>query len=799
MTERVLRLLEKQKSIKQFPICTERIKITIPVYEKYDGLPLILKRAHAVSEYLDKRTIFIEDDELIIGNIASKPMGLEADDQSPTWKPEDLDALIEGGRVSLDPEDRKYLEYGDKYWRGRYRTRYALMGRHYDDDRLWPFIKRGFLCPPWTDKVEGRGNGAAGCAWGMTMGPTVLFCPDYGKIIAEGYEKTLNEVKEAQKQIRYNSDEDLEKADLFESAVMIIEAMIRMVERYSILAAEMAEKESDPGRRAELQQISEICKRVPRKGATTFREAIQAFFFYWMYTTGGATPGGRFDQYMYPYYKADLEAGRITREEALELIECLRVKIMSFNTVFGGKKQQEKWAGMARWHNFVIGGCDLDGNDATNDISYMMLEAAKETRTTTPTLTVRVNKDNPPEFMRAAADLVKTGMGMPAFISEDSYINFVQGYGVSLEEAREFAIAGCLEIQIPGRSRNMAFGMFIVPMVLELALYDGCEPKSGERFGPPTGNFEEFESYEDFYQAFLTHLAVCIGMVNEEHNIQVSVHGREFPEAFNSIFMEGSIETGKDGQRRPLTYENSSCCNMVGNTTVVDSLAVIKKLVFEDKTVTAQEMINALRANWEGYEELQAICKDVPKYGNDDDFVDSIGVRFWEDYARIVGQHTNTFGLPLIPTATSITAHAPGGAMTSATPDGRCDGETLADGSTSPFQGYDKNGPMAVLRSAMKLNQDDFQATLMNMKFHTSAFNSDSDLDKIGALIKTYLNNGGKHIQFNVADKETLIAAKKDKEKYSDLIVRVAGYSSYFTVLTEKVQDEVIQRTAHGL
>lgn len=796
MTERVKMLLERQKNARM-AICSERVRLMIPVLQANAGRPQIVQRAMAVAEYLNKRTLIIEDGELLVGNLAAEPNGLEADPYTPCWPEDDLQDMLKGYKLYLSPEAKEDLALIDPFALNKGRTRAERRGVYYDDARLWPFIQHGFLSPGWKKKNEGRGYGMAGTGWGFPS--VMLFTPDFGKIIAEGFEAKIREVETAYSQLRYQTKEDCYKADFYEASLILLKAMIRQSERYAALAREKAAAETDETRRRELLTIAETFGHVPAKPARTFREALQAFFCFWCYGLNGTMPGGRFDEFMYPYYKADLEAGRMTREEALELLECLRIKIMQYNSVGGGKAQREKWAGMARWHNFILGGVDREGNEITNDVSYLMIEAAMETRTPHPTLSVRVNENTPPELIQKSLELVRAGMGMPAFLSEKSYINFLLKYGVPLEEAREFAIAGCLDVQLPGKSRNNAFGMLIVPMIFELAMNNGRAPGGTHPFGPATGKFTEFEDFESFYQAFLKQLDAIVSMVNEEHNICLTADGDNNMDALVSVFAHKGVEYGRDLLSRPMLFENASVCNMVGMTNVADSLAAVKKLVFEDKSVSAERLEKAIQANWEGYEDIRKLCLDAPKFGNNDAYVDDIAARLWKDYSEIVSRYQTVFQAPLIPTATSIVAHVPGGATTGATPDGRMAGDTLADGSVSPAQGKDHSGPLAVLQSGMRLNQDSYMATLLNMKFTTNTLKTDSDLEKLASLIRVYLTNGGKHVQFNVVDRAELVDAQKEPEKHQNLVVRVAGYSAYFTALQPKVQKEIIDRSALAL
>ncbi|NLL58768.1 MAG: formate C-acetyltransferase, partial [Firmicutes bacterium] len=745
--------------------------------------------------YLDHKTIFIEDGELIVGNVASRPMGMEAGSLGPTWTDEEL-ADLKKGSLFIDPEDEEKLRSMDAYWRDQGRTLDERQGLYYDDDHLWPFIKSGILCPPWSDKERGRGAGSAGVGWGLGLGLSLIL-PDYAKVIHEGLEKIITDAREELKKLRYTDTDAIKKADFLKATIIAFEAIVRLAKRFGDLAGRMAAEEEEPVRKKELLTIAETCYRVPGKPARTFQEGIQSFWFYWMMIASGTSPGGRFDQYMYPLYKKDKEEGRLNDDAALELLECLRIKIMQFNFISGDRGQREKWAGIARWNNFVIGGLTPDGKDATNELSYLLLEAARDCPTPHHTITVRVHDHTSEELMIKALEVVKTGIGMPAFISDNSYIGYLTSQGVSIEEARDYALAGCLDVNLPGKSRINAFGMFIVPRVLEITLNNGLDPRTGVQLGPQTGEFNDFETFDDFMKAFKEQLTYFMSLANEEHNILLQAQRDLFPDVVHSALMDDAIKIGKDALDRVLPFENGSALNMVGMINVANSMAAVKKLVFDERKVSAKELQAALAANWEGYEEIRKMCLEAPKFGNGDSYVDSIARELYQFWADTALTFRSIYGATVKPTAISITAHAPGGAMTGATPDGRFAGEPLADGSLSPVQGTDLNGPTAVIRSAMAIDQIPYQATLLNMKFHPSALQSTEDLRKLSSLIKTYFKNGGKHIQFNVVDRETLLQAQQNPERYRDLIVRVAGYSTYFTILDKAVQDEIISRTEH--
>jgi pyruvate formate-lyase/glycerol dehydratase family glycyl radical enzyme len=797
MNERVQRL-KKRLEMDQYPICVEKAQLVMESYKQSEGEPTIIRRAKATAHYLDNKTIFIEDDELIVGNVASKPMGLEAGSLGPTWPEDDMESLRKGG-LDISKEDEAILRSMDDYWKGKGRTMDERQGMFYDDERLWPFIQSGILCPPWKKKDEGRGTGAAGVGWGLGLG-LALIVVDYEKVLKEGLKKIIQEAEEELRNVRYVDADAIKKANFLKSVIISLSAIVRIANRFSDLAAKIASDEKDPTRKKELERIAETCHHVPGNPARTFHEAMQSFWFIWIMIAGGTTPGGRFDQFMYPFYKKDKEEGRLTDDDVLELLECLRIKVMQYNFVAGGKLQREKWSGMARWHNWVIGGVTPDGKDATNELSYLILDAAKDCQTPHHTITVRVHEGTPEALMLKAIEVVKTGIGMPAFIGDKSYIGYLLGQGVQVEDARNYALAGCLDVNIPGKSRIHAFGMFIVPRVFEITMNNGFDPRLGIQLGPKTGEFESFKTFDDFMNAFKEQLKYFMGLTVEEHNILLMAQTDLFPDAVHSALMVDAIKVGRDAMDRTLPFENGSALNLVGMVNVADSLAAVKKLVFDEKKVTQKELKAALDANWQGngYEGIRKMCLEAPKYGNGDAYVDNIAKELYQYWADTTVTFPTAWGGTTKPTGISITAHAPGGALTGATPDGRFAGETFADGTISPAQGKDTHGPTALIRSAMTIDQIPYQATLLNMKFHPSALKTQEDMRKLSMLIRTYFSQGGKHVQFNVVNKDMLLEGQQHPEKHKDLIVRVAGYSAYFVTLGKPVQDEIICRTEYA-
>lgn len=794
MNERVRRLRDVL-TVSEYPICIEKAVLVMDSFRQTIGEPEIVRRAKATAAYLDGKTIFIEDGELIIGNVARTPMGLEAGSMGPTWSPEELEGL-RGEGYALSSEDEARLREMDDYWRGR--TLWERMGRYYDDDRLWPFIRSGILLPGWKTKTEGRGHGSAGVGWGLGNGQSLIVV-DFESMLRRGLLDVVAEAKRRLEQVRYIDRDAMKTADFLQSVIIVNQALIRLANRFALLAEELASVEPDATRRNELVTLAAISRRVPAHPAGTFREAIQSFWYLWIMIGSGTAAGGRFDQFMFPFYADDLEAGRIDREGALELLECLRIKVMQLYGVSGGKSQREKWAGQARWNNWVIGGVTKDGRDATNDLTYLILEAAKETQLPHHTITLRVHEGTPENLLLAALDVVKTGIGMPAFVGDPSYIAYLTRRGVPLESARDYALAGCLDAALPGASRTNATGMFIVPLVFELTMNNGVDRRTGGQLGPMTGDPENFGSYEHFLGAFKAQLAHFMGLAAEEHNILLQAQTELFPDPVHSTMMIDALEVGRDVNDRVLPFENGSALNPVGMVSAADSLAAVKKLVYDQGIVSMSDLREALARDWQGCEPVRRLCLEAPKYGNGDEYADSIVADLYRFWADMCATYTSAWGGAMVPSGISITAHGPGGELVGATPDGRRSGQNLCDGTLSAAQGMDTNGPTALLRSALRVEQDTYQSNLLNIKLHPTALASDGDMRKLAILVRTYLENGGKHMQFNVVDRETLREAQSQPEKHRNLVVRVAGYSAYFVQLGKRVQEDIIARHEHVL
>ena len=795
MTNDRLRRLASRLAVDRYPLCIERLKIVFDVLERTAGQPQIWRRAQCLAEVLARLPIFIEPDELIVGQGASQPMGLEIDAEYGEWSPHEI-ALLKDDGFAMSPEDEAALQA--LYRRHSPQTLVGAVGEIVGDDpELWPFLRSGIVLPPWKDRREGSGGGYAQS--GLGLGPGFyLMGIDFVRVIDHGLNHVVEEAVTELAAERTAPAPDAAKLRYLESVILMLRALVGFSGRYAELADALARREPDPTRRRELEQIAAACRHVPAHPARTFREALQAFWFVFLAINPSPTAAaGRFDQYMYPLYRQDVDAGRLMRDEAVELLACLRIKDMQLNRV-SGALNRKKNAGLAKWHNWTLGGQTRDGRDASNELSYLLLDAALAMPVPHHTLTLRVHAGTPDDLMLKALEVVRTGLGLPAFVGDDSYIRYFMRHGVPLEEARDYLITGCLDANLPGRSRTSAIGMFIVPLVLDIFLHDGVDPNTGLQVGPPVGDLGRFDDFDSLLAAFERYLAGFMALAARKNDIELSVLRDLFQDPLRSSLMDGGIAVGRDVLDREMPFENGAVLNPVGMVNVADSFAAIRRVVFEERRCTLGQLKAALDADWQDHGALHAACLAAPKFGNGDPAVDALAARLYRFWAETTESLGTLYGAPHKPTAISITSHQPGGALTGATPDGRRAHEILADGTVSPMQGADTRGPTRILGSAMAIDQDPYQATLLNMKLHPSALRTEADLRKLASLIRTYFAEGGKHVQFNVVDRATLLDAQRSPEKHRNLAVRVAGYSAYFVQLGKDMQDEVIRRTEHG-
>ncbi|MBR6521695.1 MAG: hypothetical protein IKT47_03420, partial [Oscillospiraceae bacterium] len=487
MTERVKRMKESLK-ISKYPLCIEYFKLANESLDATGGEPTLLRRAKLHAHVLDNITIFIEPDDLLCGSGASKPFGLEMQYEYGVWTPDEVEAL-KSEIYCIDPEDEAELYRLNEHFAGNCLNANLIgeMSKSLGmDERMWPFMKSGVILPPWKDRQGGSGGGFAMSGYGLGPG-FFLVCIDYERILREGARAVINEAKECIKNLRYTSGDSIKKRNFWEAVIIVFEAWIRFVHRYADLAEKMAAEETDNVRRAELLEMARICRKVPEYPAENFREALQSFWFtFLMALPSPTTSAGRFDQYMYPYYRADIDEGRITDDEVLELLEIMKCKVMKINRV-SGKANRAKNAGMAKWYNWTLGGVKADGSDATNELTYLLLEASKDTLLPHFTVTLRVHKNTPDELMKKALEVVRSGIGMPAFVGDESYINFFTNNGMTLENARDYCMTGCVDGNIPFRSRTQVVTFFIIAQAFDVFMHNGFCRHTKENVGIESG------------------------------------------------------------------------------------------------------------------------------------------------------------------------------------------------------------------------------------------------------------------------------------------------------------------------
>jgi pyruvate formate-lyase/glycerol dehydratase family glycyl radical enzyme len=776
---------------KHLPLCVQKAQLITKIYQQTEGEPESLRQAKAFAHVLENIPIWIDEEELIAGHAASKPWGVEIDPFLGPIDVELLKGLEQEGVVVIDEEDWSTIKEVAEYWR---RRNWQYKTWQLADERLWKFLQVGIWLPPMRSRSEGVGA-YAGSGLGIYHG-LHLAVPDYEKVLNHGLNSLIEEAEEELKSVRFFSRDDVDKKLFLEAVIIALTAINHFANRLVELAEAKAGTETNPERRERLHRIAETCRWIPANPARSFHEALQCFWLIYLVCNPSPTIGvGRFDQYMYPFYRKDKEMGRITDEEILRLLCELRVKDMELVRVALRPEKRMQHAGMAKWHNMIIGGVTSNGQDATNELTYLILEAAKRLTTPHHTITLRVHEGTPEELIIKALEVVKTGVGMPAFVGDRSYIEFLLSKGVPLSVARNYALGGCLDVALPGLMRIVGATFFVVPKVLEIFLNDGVDPRTGSEVGPFKVDLDKFQKYVEFTDSFKEYLTHFIGLWVEEANLNATIRSELAKHVVEAALMTDGIKAGKGFFERKMPYEINSVLLPVGMINVADSLATIKKLVFDEKQITMEQLKEAMQANWEGYEELHRMCLESPKYGNDDDYADLIAKDLYLFLAKTITKFDYVLGGKHQPGGISISSMWAGGNITGATPDGRYAGEVLADGSMSPMRGRDTNGPTAIIKSASKIDQALYASTLLNMKFHPSTLGNTEDLKKLAILIKTYFSLGGKHVQFNVVSREMLIKAQNEPENHGDLVVRVAGYSAYFVQLGKRIQDEIIART----
>ena len=786
-SDRIERL--KANLFKQMPqVESDRAVLLTQSYMQTEGEPIVTRRAKAFKNILEYLPVTIRDEELIVGSNTKRPRSCQVFPEfSFDWLESEFDTME---HRSADPfyisdETKKVLHEVYKYWKGKTTSELAT----------------SYLAPETKTAMEHNIFTPGNYFYNGVGHVTVK----YDKVLSVGYKGILEEIRaEKAKQNVGDADFNTKRAFL-DAAEMSCEAVITYARRYARLALEMLEKETDENRKRELAIIARNCSRVPENGASNFYEACQSFWFVQMLlqveSSGHSISPGRFDQYMYPYYKKDIESGEITKEFAQELLDCIWVKLNDLNKIRDAASA-EGFAGYSLFQNLIAGGQNIYGEDATNDLSYMCLEATLHVMLPAPSMSVRVWNKSPHDFLIKAAKVTRTGVGLPAYYNDEVIIPSLLSRGLTIEDARDYGIIGCVEPQKAGKTwgwHDAAF--FNMCRVLELTFSNGRDT-DGTQVGIASGNIDTFKTFDDFFEAYKKQMKYCISLlVNADNAIDVA-HAERCPLPYLASMVDDCIKRGKTPEQGGAVY-NFTGPQGFGIANVADSMFAIRTLVFERKKYTLHEIKDALDNNFgldggENAQKYAAIREDIlslDKYGNDDDNVDMLARRAAYTYTKQIQDFKNPRGGQFQAGLYPVSANVPLGAQTGATPDGRYAHKPVADG-VSPSAGFDTHGPTASANSVAKLDHGiASNGTLFNMKFHPSALEGDSGLESFVALVRGYFDQKGSHMQFNVVSRETLRDAQKNPDKYRSLVVRVAGYSALFTTLSKSLQDDIINRT----
>ena len=770
-------------------ICPERALLITESYRETEGQPMVLRRAKALDNILRSMSIYIEDGQLIVGNHAS--VGRAAPvfpEYAFDWVIDELDQFDKrsGDVFTISEETKEKLRGIQAYWKGKTHQEavYADMSKANMAAQKQNVIHRG----------------------GISMSGDGHIIPNHEKVLALGYRGLQQQVRENLKQKDITPDQ----RDFYQAAEIALEAAIYFARRFANLAEEMAGREEDPNRKTELERIAEVNTRIFEGKVQSFHEALQVVYYCHLLmmieSNGHSFSFGRFDQYMYPYYQADIQAGRMTNEQALELTALFFIKLNSLNKVRPWD-HTEFGVGYPLYSNLMVGGIKPDGSDGTNELSYLALRAMDLTRLPEPNLSVRYWAGTPRDLLAESARLIREGFGMPSLFADETVIPAMMTLGLSEDVARDYASMGCVEVAIPGRWGHRATGMTYMNFgkILELVLNNGTDPATGVQLisvNGQTGRDVQFNSYDEVWQAWKKFLKFYTDLAVESDYIcdrNLKVYDAD---PFASSLVDDCIQRGKTLKNGGGEFDFVSQ-STIGTSIIGDALAVIKKLVFEDGTVTFERLREALDADWQGVEnqKIRKLALAVPKFGNDEDYVDEIVADVYDSYLELLPDYKNErygqgpIGCGYTMSTSNISSYVPYGMDVGATPDGRYAGQPVNEGA-SPCLGADKLGPTAVLKSVSKLpNKRMAGGQLLNMKFSPNVLAGPDNLNKFIAFLEGNRLLGNFHIQFNIVDSEELKDAHLHPEQHSNLMVRVAGYCALFTSLIPEVQDAIIART----
>ena len=811
-----------------------RAVILTKSYMETEALPIVLRRAKAFADILDNIPITIRDHELIVGSSSISPRGCQTYPEfSYKWLEAEFDTIATrtADPFFISEETKAALRGVHPYWEGR--TTSELAASYMSQEATLAMDSNVFTVGNYF--YNGVGH----------------LCVQYDKVLAVGYEGIIAEAKALRENCAVSDADYPSRSSFIDGVIISCQAVIRYAHRYASLTEKMSQETTDPVRKKELLQIAANCRNVPAKGAKTFYEACQSFWFVQqlvqLESSGHSISPGRFDQYMYPYYKACLDAGTISPDFAQELLDCIWVKLNDVNKCRDAVSA-EGFSGYGLFQNLIVGGQDDEGRDATNDLSYMCIEATRRVFLPQPSLSLRVWNGTPHKLLLKAAELTRTGIGLPAYFNDEVIIPSMMNRGIPLNDARDYCIIGCVEPQKGGKTdgwHDAAFFNMCRP--LELVFSNGYD--NGKKVSVQTGDVESFATFEEFFAAYKTQMEYQISLLVNANNAVDAAHASRTPMPYLSAMVDNCLAKGKTVQEGGAVY-NFTGPQGFGIANVADSMYAIKKLVFDDGKYTLAQIKRALAFNFgkpsaalianvvaeavktipgqarndEGLTELiteitrQAIAaaqpspvdkelfdriladiETLPKFGNDIDEVDFFAREAAYTYTRPMENYKNPRGGIFQAGLYPVSANVPLGAQTGATPDGRLAGTPIADG-VSPTAGKDINGPTAAANSVAKLDHGiASNGTLFNQKFHPSALAGVKGLNAFAMLIRSFFDQKGMHMQFNVVDRDTLIDAQKNPENYKHLIVRVAGYSALFTSLSKSLQDDIIGRTEQGM
>jgi pyruvate formate-lyase/glycerol dehydratase family glycyl radical enzyme len=784
MTERVVRL--RQQSLDAIPsISTERAELMTEFYQRDMGpVSAPVRRALAFKHTMEHKTICINEGELIVGEKGPAPKATPTYPELCCHSLEDLEVLNSREKISfaVSPQARQvYEESIIPFWQGK--SIRDLIFREMTEDWI-----AAYECGVFTEFMEQR-----------APGHTVLDDKIYGR----GFLDFKPDIEQSLRNLDYlNDPEAYAKQEELKAMLICADALIRFAERHAEKALELAEQEKDPHKKKELERIAAVCARVPARAPRDFWEALQYYWFVHLgvtteLNTWDAFNPGRLDQHLYPFYERGVEEGTLTREQAEELLQCFWIK---FNNQPAPPKVGVTAAESGTYTDFALintGGVKEDGSDAVNELTYLILDVVEEMRLLQPSSCVQVSKKSPNRFVKRAARIIRTGFGQPSVFNTDVIIQELVRQGKSVEDARNGGASGCVEVGAFGKESYILTGYLNMPKIFEITLNNGLDPRTGRKIGLESGDPTDFDSFEDLFEAYEKQLDHFVDIKIRGNNVIERLYAAHMPAPFLSLLIDDCIATGKDYHDGGARY-NTTYIQGVGLGTLTDAMTAVKYHVFDEKTLTMEALLAALRDDFVGHEKVrQMLLNRTPKYGNDDDYADGVMVDLFEAYFDAVDGRSNTKGgayrINLLPT----TVHVYFGSVIGATPDGRGAWEPLSEG-VSPVQGADRRGPTAVLKSAAKMDHARSGGTLLNQKFTPQLLGDDAGLDSLVHLVRTYFKLDGHHVQFNVVDATTLRAAQENPEQYRDLIVRVAGYSDYFCDLGEALQDEIIARTEHG-